>query len=88
MFERLLYISRAQPSVEARVVYDIIRDHGPIGPSEIHERYCEEVDDPRTKRTVRTYLSKMAQYNLLKADGTSRDREYSLLGSAAASPIR
>lgn len=25
MFERLLYISRAQPSVEARVVYDIIR---------------------------------------------------------------
>ncbi|MGV8844149.1 MAG: BLUF domain-containing protein [Pseudomonas sp.] len=25
MFERLLYISRAQPSVEAHVVYDIIR---------------------------------------------------------------
>jgi len=24
----------------------------------------EEVDDPRTKRTIRTYLSKMEQYNL------------------------
>jgi len=41
-----------------RVVYDIIRDHGPIGPSEIHDRYTEEVEDSWTKRTVRTYLSK------------------------------
>jgi len=71
-----------------RVVYDIVRDHGPLGPSEIHERYTEDVDDPRTKRTVRTYLSKMAQYNLLEAEGTSRDREYSLVNSAAASPIQ
>ncbi len=71
-----------------RVVYDIVRDHGPLGPSEIHERYTEKVDDPRTKRTVRTYLSKMEQYNLLKAKGTSRDREYSLVDSAAASPMQ
>jgi len=70
-----------------RVVYDIVRDHGPLGPSEIHDRYTEAVDDPRTKRTVRTYLSKMAQYNLLEAEGTSRDREYSLVDSAAASPV-
>ncbi|MDR5673903.1 orc1/cdc6 family replication initiation protein [Halalkaliarchaeum sp. AArc-GB] len=71
-----------------RVVYDIVRDHGPLGPSEIHERYSVEVDDPRTKRTVRAYLSKMTQYNLLEAEGTSRDREYSLVDSAAASPIQ
>jgi len=71
-----------------RVVYDIVRDHGPLGPSEIHDRYTEAVDDPRTKRTVRTYLSKMAQYNLLEAEGTSRDREYSLVDLAAASPIQ
>jgi len=71
-----------------RVVYDIVREHGPIGPSEIHERYSEDVDDPRTKRTIRTYLSKMEQYNLLEAEGTSRDREYSLVDSAAASPMQ
>jgi orc1/cdc6 family replication initiation protein len=71
-----------------RVVYDIVREHGPVGPSEIHERYSEDVDDPRTKRTVRTYLSKMEQYNLLEAEGTSRDREYSLVDSAAASPMQ
>ena len=70
-----------------RVVYDIVRDYGPLGPSKIHDRYTEKVDDPRTKRTVRTYLSKMTQYNLLKAEGTSRDREYSLIDSTTASPM-
>jgi Cdc6-like AAA superfamily ATPase len=70
------------------VVYDTVREHGPLGPSEIYVRYTEEVDDPRTKRTIRTYLSKMEQYNLLEAKGTSRDREYSLVDSAAASPMQ
>jgi orc1/cdc6 family replication initiation protein len=68
-----------------RTVFEIVRDHGPIGPSEIHEYYSEEVDDPRTKRTVRTYLSKMTQYNLLAADGTSRDREYSVIDGKTTS---
>ncbi|GAA0728708.1 orc1/cdc6 family replication initiation protein [Halorubrum trapanicum] len=71
-----------------RVVYNIVRDHEPLGPSEIHDHYTEKVDDPRTKRTVRTYLSKMVQYNLVDAEGTSRDREYSLVGSEAASPMQ
>ena len=71
-----------------RVVYDTVREHGPLGPSEIYVRYTEEVNDPRTKRTIRTYLSKMEQYNLLEAEGTSRDREYSLVDSAAASPVQ
>ena len=57
------------------IIYDIVHNSGPLGPNEIHDRYTEEVDDPRTKRTMRTYLSKMAKYNLLKAEGTSRDRE-------------
>jgi orc1/cdc6 family replication initiation protein len=69
-----------------RVVYDIVREHGPLAPSGIHEQYTDAVDDPRTKRTVRSYLSKMAQYNLLAVQGESRDREYSLVGPAAPSP--
>jgi Cdc6-like AAA superfamily ATPase len=67
-----------------RVVYDIVREYGPLGPSEIHDHYTDEVDDPRTKRTVRSYLSKMAQYNLLEAEGTSRDREYAIIESPRA----
>jgi len=34
---------------------------------EIHERYTKEVEDPQTKRTVRTYLSKIEQHNHLMA---------------------
>ena len=70
-----------------QVVYKVVRDHGPLGPSAIYDRYTDDVDDPRTKRTVRTYLSKMAQYNLLEAAGTSRDRTYSLLESTATSLV-
>ena len=69
-----------------RVVFEIVREHSPCGPSEIFEHYTEHVDEPRTKRTVRNYLSKMTQYNLLEAEGTSRDREYTMVESAMASP--
>jgi len=62
-----------------RVVYEIIREQGALGPAEIHEKYTVRVDEPRTKRTIRTYLSKMTQYNLLEAKGTSRDRKYTLI---------
>jgi len=71
-----------------RAVYDIVREHGPLGPSAIYDRYTDAVDDHRTKRTVRTYLSKMEQYNLLAAEGTSRDREYSLVTATATSPMQ
>ncbi|WP_324665807.1 Cdc6/Cdc18 family protein [Haloarcula sediminis] len=71
-----------------QAVYDIVREHGPVGPSKIHEHYSDAVDDPRTKRTVRTYLSKMDQYNLLVAEGTSRDRQYSLATESIRSPTR
>ncbi|MFC7043908.1 Cdc6/Cdc18 family protein [Halonotius sp. GCM10025705] len=71
-----------------RIVYEIVRDHGPVGPSEIHDRYTEEVDEPRTKRTIRTYLSKMSQYNLVKSEGTSRDRQYALLTETTQSPAK
>jgi len=64
-----------------RTVYEILGEHGPLAPTEIYDRYVDVVEDPRTKRTVRTYLSKMEQYNLLAAEGTSRDREYAAVDS-------
>ena len=33
------------------------------------------MDDPKTDRTVRNYLSKMDQY-VIRAEGTLRDRTY------------
>ncbi|WP_135306087.1 Cdc6/Cdc18 family protein [Haloarcula amylovorans] len=70
-----------------QVVYDVVRKHGPVGPSEIHDRYSNEVDDARTKRTIRTYLSKMSQYNLVEAEGTSRDREYTIVNGYLSSAV-
>jgi len=67
-----------------RVVYDIVAEAGPLGPAEIHDRYTDAVDDPRTKRTVRSYLSKMAQYNLLTAEGQTQDRTYAVVRGADA----
>jgi hypothetical protein len=46
-----------------------MREHGPLGSGEAYEHYIDEIEDSRTKRTVRTYLSKMTQYNLLKTAG-------------------
>jgi ORC complex protein Cdc6/Orc1 len=69
-----------------RTVYEIVNEEGPLGPGAIHELYSDAVDDPRTKRTVRTYLSKMVQYNLLEANGTSRDRQYSVVTDPVSSP--
>jgi orc1/cdc6 family replication initiation protein len=71
---------------QQRLVYTIVREHGPLSPGEIYERYQAEAEDPRSKRTVRNYLSKMDRYNLLTASGQSRDREYSLPDASSPSP--
>lgn len=62
-----------------RAVYDIIEEAGSIEPADLYDAYRDLVDDPKTDRTVRNYLSKMEQYNLIEADGNSRDRIYRLV---------
>ena len=42
----------------------------------LYDAYRDRVDDPKTNRTVRNYLTKMTQYDLIVAEGTSRDRTY------------
>ena len=57
-------------------LYEIITTHGDIAPGELYDQYCERVDEPKTKRTVRNYLTKMCQYNLIAAEGQNRGRTY------------
>ncbi len=57
-------------------LYEIITDCASITPGELYEIYCEQVEDPKTKRTMRNYLAKMCQYNLIVADGENRGRTY------------
>ncbi|WP_435181415.1 MEDS domain-containing protein [Halorussus sp. AFM4] len=59
-----------------RTLYQIIEEHEAISPSDLYEKYEQHVDDPKTNRTVRNYLSKMDQYDVIEAAGTSRDRTY------------
>jgi Cdc6-like AAA superfamily ATPase len=59
-----------------RALYGIVGDHGPIAPGAVYERYAGRVDDPKTDRTVRTYLSKLVEYDLFRAQGRTRDRTY------------
>jgi hypothetical protein len=41
-------------------------------------RRRERVDEPKTKRTIRNYCSKLEQYNLIRAEGQKRGRRYRL----------
>jgi Cdc6-like AAA superfamily ATPase len=59
-------------------LYEIIEDAGEIEPPALYDRYADAVDEPRTDRTVRNYLQKMVHYNLISAEGETRDRVYRL----------
>ncbi|WP_135828936.1 Cdc6/Cdc18 family protein [Halorussus halobius] len=59
-----------------RTLYEIIEEHEEISPSDLYEEYKERIDDPKTDRTVRNYLSKMDQYDVIEAAGASRNRTY------------
>ncbi|MFW5929576.1 MAG: Cdc6/Cdc18 family protein [Halobacteriota archaeon] len=57
-----------------RVVYDVVREQGEAEPADVYEAYERRVEAPKTKRTLRNYLSKMAQYDLVDAEGKGRGR--------------
>jgi len=45
-------------------------------PQELYEAYADRVDDPRSERTVRRYLNKLIDYNLVASSGCGPDRTY------------
>jgi cell division control protein 6 len=62
-----------------RSLYDLLDADGPLSPRELFARYRSAVDDPRTKRTFRSYLGKLEQYNLVEGSGSGPSREYRAL---------
>ena len=62
-----------------RAIYDLIEAAGPLSPQAIYDRYREQMADPRSRRTVRKYVRKLAQYDLLTATGAAQSREYRLV---------
>jgi len=63
---------------EQRVLFDILQKASSeeLAPGELYERYSDQVDDPRTKRTVRSWLQKLEHYNLVEASGNGPNRTY------------
>jgi Cdc6-like AAA superfamily ATPase len=59
-----------------RVLYDIVEEEGEIKPSELYEKYRDEVDNPKVDRTLRKYLKKMDHYKLIESEGEGRWRTY------------
>lgn len=59
-------------------IYEILRTDGPLMPKEIRKRYAERRDDPKSERTVRKYLRKLEQYNLIESEGRGPSRIYSI----------
>ncbi|WP_135302622.1 Cdc6/Cdc18 family protein [Haloarcula amylovorans] len=67
--EELRQKSIDQLNDHQRAVYDVVVEHGPITTNNCHVCYGDRVEDPRTQRTVRTYLTKLEQYNLIESEG-------------------
>jgi orc1/cdc6 family replication initiation protein len=61
-----------------KVLYEIVEEHGEIDPGQLYRLYQERVTNPKSNRTVRTYLNKLATYDLIEAEGENRGRMYRL----------
>ncbi|WP_254522447.1 Cdc6/Cdc18 family protein [Natrinema caseinilyticum] len=62
-----------------RVLYDVIAEAGEIEPGDLYEVYERRVEEPKTNRTLRNYLTKMVHYDLIEAVGERRGRTYRLV---------
>lgn len=54
----------------------LIEEAGQIAPGELYEKYSTKVDDPKSERTIRDYLTKLEQNDLISAEGSTRNRMY------------
>lgn len=61
-----------------RILYEIIQDREEVDPQPLYQTYQDRVEDPVTNRTIRKYLSKMDQYDLINAVGEGCGRVYRL----------
>lgn len=62
-----------------RTLHSIIAEYGEIGASDLYDEYAARVTDPKTRRHVRNYLSKLRHYNLIEAEGKKRWRRYAIV---------
>lgn len=59
-----------------KILYNIITEERKITPGKLYEEYEDRASNPRSKRMVRNYLSKLAHYDLIEVSGENRGRMY------------
>lgn len=59
-----------------RVLYEVLGEHGPAGMGEVYNAYAGRVDEPKSRRTVRRHLKKLAEYDLVGVEGETKARTY------------
>jgi Cdc6-like AAA superfamily ATPase len=57
-------------------LYAVITEAGEISPGDAYDRYAERVTSPRSRRQVRAYVRKLADYGLVTVHGRNRGRRY------------
>ncbi len=65
---------------DQQLLLEIIDAAEPIEPKTLYRQYETRASEPKTRRTVRNYLQKLKQYNLIDATGEKRGRTYTTIG--------
>ena len=68
----------AKLSGHRRTLYEVVSEHTTITSSDLYSAYRERVDDPRSDRMVRRYLSNLQQRELVVKEGKARGTSYRL----------
>jgi len=55
---------------------NIIEEEETVASSELYKKYQEKIENPKSRRTLRRYLNKMENYNLIKSDGKGKGTTY------------
>ncbi|MFB6100713.1 MAG: Cdc6/Cdc18 family protein [Candidatus Nanohalobium sp.] len=61
-----------------KTAYSILQEEGEMQIGELYDRYQEEVDDPKSRRTLLRYLKKMVNYDILEMQGSTSSATYKL----------
>lgn len=63
---------------DQRTLYGLISSVGEIPAGQLYDRYAEKIDEPKTKRTVRNYLTELEEEGMIESVGKKRGRRYRL----------
>lgn len=61
-----------------KTVYEILEEEGEMKMSGLYQRYCEEMNENKSKRTIRRYMNKMEAYEVIESEGAKKSTRYSV----------